>query len=183
MMLRRFAPITAALVLTAVAATAGAQPKSGRDPGMMAGQGMMGYGMMGRGMMGMGMMARYPNGYLAFLKTEIGINAKQEKAWDTFAKALKEQAAAMQSHRAAMHGRRAGHMARGSRMGPGMKGYGNGQSTPLPEALDQRIQAEQARIESLKALRDAAGPLYATLSDEQKAKANQLLGGMGGCWR
>lgn len=187
MMLKRFAPIVAVLALTTTALTAEAQPQGG--PGMMHGyQGMTGHGMMGS-MMGMGMMARYPDGYLAFLKTEISITAKQEKAWDAFAEALKTRAGAMQSHWAAMH---AGMMGRGmgqgqgmtgGGMGPGMMGHGSGQAIPLPDRLDQRIQAEQAQIESLKALRDAAKPFYAALSDEQKAKADQLLGGMGGCWR
>lgn len=183
MMLKRFVPIVAAVALSCATATATAQPQGGWGPGMMQGyQGMMGAGMMGPGMMGgmMGMMARYPDGYLAFLKTEIGITAKQEKAWGAFAKALKSQAGAMGSHWAAKHG---AMMGRRGMMGQGMMGYGGGQTVPLPDRLEQRIQAEQAQIESLKALRDAAKPFYQALSDQQKAKADQLLGCMGGCWR
>jgi len=45
--------------------------------------------------------------------------------------------------------------------------------------LDAHIKAMEAMLESLKALKPGTQALYAVLSDEQKKKADQLLGG--GC--
>ena len=43
--------------------------------------------------------------------------------------------------------------------------------------MDARIQATQAKLDSLKALKPATEALYKVLTDEQKKKADQLLGG------
>lgn len=144
-------------------------------PGMMGG----GFGMMG----GMGMMSQYPDGYVAFLKTELGITSAQEKVWAPFAKAIRDASAA--NVRGWGMGR--GMMRGVGQMGPGMmQGQGPAmmqnsqawQAQPLPEALDAQVDRVQSRLDSLKALRDAAKPLYAKLSDDQKAKADRLLGAM-----
>ena len=47
------------------------------------------------------------------------------------------------------------------------------------ERLDARIKAMETMVDSLKALKPVTEGLYAVLSDEQKKKADQLLGG--GC--
>ena len=47
------------------------------------------------------------------------------------------------------------------------------------QRLDARIKAMESKVEGLKALKPVTEGLYAVLSDEQKKKADQLLGG--GC--
>ena len=45
--------------------------------------------------------------------------------------------------------------------------------------MDAHIKAMESMVESLKALKPATEALYAVLTDEQKKKSDQLLGG--GC--
>lgn len=146
-------------------------------PGMMSGVG--GPGMMMGG--GFGMMNQYPDGYVAFLKTELKITSAQESVWAPFAKAIRDRAAAYRSSGPGPGMMRGGQigpgMMQGQQMGPGMMQNAQGwQPQPLPDALDSQVQGTQSRLDSLKAFRDAAKPLYAKLSDEQKAKADRLLG-------
>jgi hypothetical protein len=51
------------------------------------------------------------------------------------------------------------------------------QSGKVLERMDARIQATQAKLDSLKALKPATEELYKVLTDEQKQKIDQLLGG------
>jgi LTXXQ motif family protein len=158
-------------------------------PGSMMGPGYgmgSGSGMHGPGMMGPMGMAAYPDGYAAFLKTELGITTAQEGVWDRFAKVLKDRLGKRGAQRGSLMG--PGMMGGGGNgqspgfgpgrgMGPGMMGGGAVQpAEALPAALDREVGWAQERLDSLKALRDAAKPLYAALSAEQKAKADQLLG-------
>lgn len=137
-------------------------------PGAMMGMGsgyMMGPGaMMGQGyMMGRGSMMGGPGGYIegriAFLKTELGITSNQEQAWRSFADAMRNSAQSMQ----AMHNQM-------------MSGDG------VPETLPERMQWHEtfmaARLEQLKSLREAMGPLYNELTPDQKQKADSLMMGM-----
>ena len=162
------------LRVTAVALIAvfAAAPSLAQGNQMPMGQGTMGQamgpGMMpgGMGMMNcpmMGMMAEHKEGYIAFLKTELAITDAQANVWDPFANAIRELAGKMQA------------MPMGSMMGGGMMGGGQ-ERTPLPDALKQSVETMQAHLDGLKAVRDAAGPLYQALSQEQRAKADQLLG-------
>ncbi|MGI8724774.1 MAG: Spy/CpxP family protein refolding chaperone [Methyloceanibacter sp.] len=45
------------------------------------------------------------------------------------------------------------------------------------ERMDARIKAMESKVESLKALKPATEALYAVLTDAQKEKADQVLGG------
>ncbi|MFG1330898.1 Spy/CpxP family protein refolding chaperone [Xanthobacter autotrophicus] len=152
-------------------APGGAQGMMG--PGMMGmmGQGMMGQGMMGMmggnaaGGMGMGQMmdpARI-EGRIAFLKTELRITDAQQPLWNAFADALK---------------------ANRTTMGDMQEMMMAGQGTGTPTAL-QRIEGHErmlvARLEAVRRLKAAFGPLYASFDDAQKRTADQLLmpGGMG----
>ena len=127
-------------------------------PGNM---GMMGTGM--HGMMGPGMMMDFGpmiEGRLAYMKAELGITDAQSAAWDGYATAVKARASNMQGmHTAMIKVMQAG--------------------TAL-ERLDERTKAMESMVESLKALRPATEALYGALSDDQKKKADQLLG-MGCC--
>ena len=137
--------------------------------GMMGGQGMMNKGMMGQdqGMGGQGMMNDHVHmdavaaGRLAFLKTELSITDAQMGAWDSYATAVEDRVATMQGMRQDM-----------------MKAM---QSGDVIARMDARISGMEAMVDSMKAIRPATEQLYAALTDEQKQRANQLIGmGCGG---
>jgi hypothetical protein len=140
----------------------------GMGPGMTMGQG---------GMMHGPMLSQHTEGYPAFLRAELGITAAQQTAWEGFAKAVRERAAKIASAPMGMMGQAMmGHMmmGRGTMMGPNM--MMGAQATSLPDSLDRQIAWAQSRLETLTAIRDAAKPLYESLSAEQRAKADALIG-------
>jgi predicted nucleic acid-binding Zn-ribbon protein len=102
----------------------------------------------------------YAAGRLAFLKAELGITDAQKSAWDAYAAALQKNFENMQ----AMH--------------TAMSQSFESEKTPV-ERLDLRISAMQTRLAALNEMKPALGALYATFSDEQKKKANDILTGMG----
>jgi len=130
------------------------------DQGTM-GQGTMSQGTMSQGAMGQGMMDWHPDmaavaiGHLAYLEAELGISESQQAAWDRYADAVKERTAAMQDMPQAM-----------------MAAMGDG---TMVERLDAHIDAMEAALEALKAVRPAVDELYAALNDEQKKKADLLI--------
>jgi hypothetical protein len=135
----------------------------GRQHGMgMMGPGMMGWGMqgmMGQGMMGPGMMMGYGpmmEGRLAYIKAELGITDAQTEAWNGYVSAVKARATTMQG----MHTTMMQTMQSGSAV----------------ERMEAHTQAMQSMVESMKALKPATETLYKILSDEQKKKADLLLG-------
>ncbi len=147
-------------------------------PGMMRSPGMMGGGMMGGGgpMNGMMMQGReamgmgdcpmmggdvgtHAAGRVAFLKAELAITDQQKDAWDAYAAALKKALEGMQNMHATMM----------TMM----------QAKSPVERLDARIAAMDSRLTALKELKPPLANLYAVLSDDQKKKADELMGGMG----
>ncbi len=169
-------PVTRALLALPLAALLAA-PAGAQGTGMMGGgQGMMGGdqggpmgpgtmmgGRMGHGpMMGMRGMMGDPSerieGRLAFLRAELGITAEQEDEWDAFAEAARASAAAMGGMHATMM----------SMQGP----------PPLPERLSMMEDMMTARLEALRGMREAVGPLYEALSPEQRETADSLMGMM-----
>ena len=132
-------------------------PGFGMGPGMMGGYGP-GYGM------GPGMMGAWGNAdeSLAALKTELGITDKQDGAWQAFAKNAKQQSESRKAWFAKMQ------EARGAGSAPELLAL-------QTEHMKQR-QAEMAA--NAAALKD----LYATLTPEQKAIADQRFGGIGPGW-
>lgn len=132
--------------------------------GMMRG-GMMQGGMMGRDcpmmgmMMGEGSGTTHADGRVAFLKAELKITEAQQPAFDDYAAALKKNLESMQSMRASMMERM--------------------QATSPAERLNARVSAMEARLTSLKAIKEPLDKLYAVLTDEQKKTADQILTGMG----
>lgn len=155
---------------------AGAWGGGPMGPGMMGygggyGPGMMGYGGGPRGGYGPGMMG-YGGGYgpgaaagtgpvehmdarLSFLKDQLKITADQQAAWDAYATQAKAQATTMQ----AFH------------------------SQPFPtaqtpaERVEQHADRAKLRAEQMKAMSAAVKDLYAALTPEQKAVADQHFGG------
>ena len=122
---------------------------------------MMGWGM--QGMMGPGMHGMMDQGYgpmmegrLAYLKAELAITDAQTDAWSGYVSAVQARATTMQSMHATM-----------------MQAMQSGSAV---ERMQAHTQAMQSMVESMKALLPATEALYKVLTDEQKKKADLLLG-------
>jgi hypothetical protein len=130
--------------------------------GKPGGQGMMDCPMTGKSMMnkgmGKGMMNSRPmmEAHLAYIKADLEITDAQEDAWNGYADAVRAGFTAMESPREAMI--------------KAMKG-GN-----AVERMDARIKATETRLENLRILKPATEALYDVLTDDQKEKADKLLG-------
>ena len=150
-------------------------PATPATPGAMGmnGSGMNGSGMMGADMSSMmammhgGMMhggltgdmpLKHVEGRLAFLKTELKITAAQEPQWTTFADFVRSAAKRAEATKPAT-------------MPGGMK------MSTAPERLAHYEKTLAARLETVRALKAAVDPLYASLGDEQKKLADELLMG------
>ncbi len=143
-------------------------PGAGRGgPGMM---GMMGYGP-GYGRGGPGMRGGGPgsgpgfspsamvDGRLAALKSELNITADQESAWQAFATKAKDQVESRQA----------------------LRGQAAAQAQTAPERFAQRAEFAKQRAANIESMSAAVKDLYAALTPEQKAVADQRLAfaGMG----
>lgn len=111
------------------------------------------------GMMGHMMAPGRIEGRIAFLKTELKITDAQQPLWNAFAEALRVNARGM-----------SGMMGDMQDMMMGAQG---------PAALPQRLELYErmlaARLDALRRLKGALGPLYAAFDDVQKRTADQLL--------
>lgn len=157
---RQLALAAAILGLVAAGAVAQQQPGQMRGRGPMMGGGMMGQGpMMGGGMMMGGGPAQFVEGRIAFLRAELGITSDQEGAWDAYEAALRQSAQQMQAWHDQMN---------------------DGAAMPdsLPERLAMMETMMASRLESLRIVSEATGPLYDALTDDQKAIADSLMGMM-----
>jgi hypothetical protein len=145
----------------------------GMGPGMMGGYGPgqgMGPGMMGgygpgRGMGPQAMFNAYSGNAdagLAALKSELGITADQDSAWQAFANNAKKRQETRQARFAKMQEARGAGAA--------------------PELLAQQTEFMQQRQAEMAADAAALKDLYATLTAEQKAIADQRFGGFGPGW-
>lgn len=128
----------------------------------------MGQGQMGRGGVGgCGALSwteddpvpTFANGRIAFLKAELAITDAQEKVWDAYAEAVKNNFVNMYGLRQAMAAT-------------------FGASTPT-ERLEARIAVMEGRAATLQDMTGPLADLYGALSAEQKQKANELLTTMG----
>jgi Spy/CpxP family protein refolding chaperone len=154
----------------------GGAPCNGGGPGAMMGGGWGGGpgAMMRGGGYGPGPMARgYGPGAgfepgadpaanadarLAFLKETLKITDSQKAAWDAYAAKAKEQAASMTTMRTQMAA---------------------GAQAAAPDRMIQRTELMKQRTASMEAMGTALKDLYAVLTPEQKAVADQQFGG----WR
>ena len=172
-------------------ADAGPKPGDQARPGMgMMNQGnMMGQGgmmgddgcMMGGGMMGQnammpgarmrmmsimrdrmammsaesGMMAAYVEGRIAELKTALEITDTQMPQWNRFAEAVRSVGKTMSGIHEQMKE--------------------SGQADTPPERLERREKLLSAQLASVKNLKEALQPLYASLSDGQKKIADKMM--------
>ena len=131
--------------------------RGGYGPGWMHGYGRGGWGM-GPGAM-FGGFAGNVDENLSALKSQLGITEKQDSAWQAFTKNAKQQSEASQAWFTKMFELR-------------------GAST-APEFLEQRAELMKQRQAQLEANASALKNLYAALSPEQKAIADQSFGGYG----
>ncbi len=168
--------IGTAVALTLGAAVVSAQPQ-GYGPGFGMGQGMgfgpghaMGQGagfMHGPAAMGgarMGPMANQNPAAMAdarsaYFKAELKITPAQESAWKPFADLGKQQAEAMAAFRTTMH---------------------SAAQRSAPESLDLRNQMMKTRQQQMEQTAKAFKDLYAVLTPEQKAIADQRFARRGG---
>jgi hypothetical protein len=129
--------------------------------GMGPGYGMHGWGMgyaMGPQAMFNASSGNVDDG-LAALKAELGITAKQGPAWQAFTKNAKQQNENRQAWFAKMQQARSAGSA--------------------PELLAQQTEIVKQRQVEMEANAAALKSLYATLTPEQKAIADQRFGGVG----
>jgi|SRR3972149_174026 len=178
--------VGAALSLGLAAAELTAHPSDGGWGGYGPGYGMHGYGMHGYGMgygmhgygpgygmgpgagMGYGMQG-YGMGYgadpeeaenrLADLKSQLGITAQQEPAWQAFVKSAKQREESRKAWFAKMREART--------------------AGSLPELLAQRDEVFKQQQAERQATTAALKELYAALSPEQRTLADQRFGGFG----
>lgn len=142
--------------------------KGGATDGMKGG-GMMGgdmsrmMTMMHGSMMGGGMMDDMPlkhvEGRLAFLKAELKITAAQEPQWAKFADAVRSAA------------KNADAAKPPTMMQGGMK------PSTASERFAHYEKTLTARLETVRTLKAAVDPLYASLGEEQKKTADELMMG------
>jgi hypothetical protein len=136
----------------------------GMGYGMHGGYAMHGYGPGGPGAgpgsaRGFGAYPGAAEARLAGLKAELGITAKQEPAWDAFVKSVKQRD---ESRQAWFEKRREARA-----------------PEALPDRLKQRDEFFKQQQAERQATTAAVTKLYAELSPEQKAIADQRLGGYG----
>jgi hypothetical protein len=114
--------------------------------------------------------ARYIDGRLAFLKTELKITSEQEQLWGAYESVVRDNAKALQERCDAKK-------AEWKEKKENRKSGETTQRAPLPERLDSREQSLQTRLEALRARNNALKPLYEALNDEQKQTADELIRG------
>ena len=140
----------AAGIALAVAAVTYAQPFGGMGPGFGPGMGMG----PGHGPMAGADPSTMVDSHMADMKVQLKITPAQESAWQAFTAAAKQQAAGMQALRAQM--------------------WDN--TGTAPDRMALRSQMMQQRATSMTTMTNAFNALYAVLSPEQKAVADQNFG-------
>lgn len=105
--------------------------------------------------------SQFTAGKIAFLRTELKITAEQEPAFAAFVDILKRYSDGMNQHRQTMREQR--------------RDMQNENQLTLATRLGLRIGGMEQDIQALKILQRALAEFYATLTDEQKATAEQLL--------
>ncbi len=128
----------------------------------MMGHGKMGHGMMRQGkMQHQGRMGAMVKGRLAYLKAALDVTDAQKPAWDAYAEAVNDRVATMQGMRASM--------------------MSTMQEGGAVDRMEARISGMEAMVDAMKAVKPATEALYAALSEDQKKKADELIGlGCGG---
>jgi uncharacterized protein YhaN len=100
--------------------------------------------------------SRHIDGRIAFLKTELKITDAQAPQFDRVAQAMRQNAQAIDQARQQMHANR-------------------DQPKNAVERLETRTRFAALRAQSSQRFLDAFKPLYASLSDDQKKAADEML--------
>jgi len=124
--------------------------------GMGMGQMMGGWGMMD----GPDAMIDRIDGRLAFMKTELKITEAQSADWEALAKVVRSTA---EEHNSLMQGIM------------GSMQSGDFWELPLPDRLALQEAHLSTRLDQVKQVKAAVDKLYATLSDEQKKAADDVM--------
>jgi Spy/CpxP family protein refolding chaperone len=108
-------------------------------------------------------MDEHVDGQLGYIKAELKITEAQTAQWNVFADAFRadkeKQAQTCKTVQEQMRS-----MA----------------SAPLPDSMKIMADRLSARLESIRAMYAAIGPLYGSLSQEQKKKADEIMKGVPG---
>lgn len=133
-----------------------------------------GFGHKGGGPFGFSL--RHIDGSLAFLKAELQITEQQEPQWAKVETALRASADRMKELRTEMRGERG---ERGERAERGEKREKTERAerprlNPV-ERLERMEKMAASRAESAREIRTALAPLYESLSDEQKERADRFM--------
>lgn len=139
-----------------------APPPPGRVPPGAGGPGGMMGGEMGRMMQmmqerrrGAAMQPfRRIEGQLAYFRAELRVTDAQAPQWNAFAEAVRAAAERLRAATAAAM----------------MVGL-----APAPQQMERRIALLTAQLDAMRTVAGAAGPLYATLSEEQRRTADELM--------
>ena len=143
--------LSLALIAALGATAAGVRAQQHRDGGPMRGH-MMHVSPEDR--------AAFFDARVAGIKAGLRLTPDQDKLWPAVESAARDGAKAMADLREKMHAA--------------------GRPADPVEGLRRGADAATARGETMRKLADAAQPLYAALSDEQKGRLPRLLHGMGG---
>lgn len=109
-----------------------------------------------------GDIGQYTEGKVAFLRAELKPTTAQEPVFTAFVDAFKAYSSNMSNHRQTMRDQRE-EMAKDEQLN-------------LPTKLGLRVGSMEQEVQALKGLQLGLANLYATLTDEQKQTADQLLG-------
>ncbi len=108
-------------------------------------------------------MNEHVDGQLGFIEAELKISEAQVPQWNVFAGAFRADKA-RQAQLCAMAQEQARSM----------------ETAPLPDSMAAMADRLTARLESMRAMQAAIAPLYASLSQEQKKKADEIMKGASG---
>lgn len=123
----------------------------------LAGLAMLGWVVVGSNLVTSPGIAQVAAGRVAFLRTELKITDAQAADWDRFAATLRDRAQGLDA------------MVEQKR---------KDRATPpnLLDRMEERVKIADQRAAAIREELAAFRPLYASMSDEQKRTANQLLG-------
>jgi hypothetical protein len=152
MSLKKITIVSIVLASLAVFGTVNAQPRGARSRN----QGPADQGATCR-------MNEHVDGQLGFIEAELKISQAQIPQWNVFADAFRADKE-KQAQACEMAQEQARSMA----------------SAPLPDSMRMMADRLAAKIESIRAMQAAIGPLYAMLSQEQKKKADEIMKGTTG---
>lgn len=99
---------------------------------------------------------QHMDGKLAYMRAELHITDAQLPQWDTFTEAVRSAMAKLQQAYPPPMQLRA-------------------RSMPMPDQFEHQVSLLTAQVDAIRSMEAPANALYASLSDEQKRTANELI--------